>query len=60
MGDIVNVAKRLESSAEPNRIHVSEQVADALRGSFDLETRGTVDLNGKGDTEFYLLRGPAG
>lgn len=59
-GDTVNVANRLESSAEPNRIHVSEQVAEALRGSFDLEPRGTVDLKGKGDTASYLLRGPAG
>lgn len=46
--------------AEPNRIHVSEPVAGALRGSFDLEPRGTVDLKGKGDTESYFLRGPAG
>ena len=59
-GDTVNVASRLESSAEPNQIHVSEPVAAALRGSFDLEPRGTVDLKGKGDTESFLLRGPAG
>jgi class 3 adenylate cyclase len=59
-GDTVNVASRLESSAEPNRIHVSEPVAEALRGTFDLEPRGTIDLKGKGDTESFLLRGPAG
>lgn len=58
-GDTVNVASRLESSAEPNQIHVSEPVVEALRGSFDLEPRGTVDLKGKGDTETYFLRGPA-
>jgi adenylate cyclase len=59
-GDTVNVASRLESSAEPNQIHVSEPVAEALRGTFDLEPRGTIDLKGKGDTESFLLRGPAG
>lgn len=59
-GDTVNVASRLESSAEPNQIHLSEAVAEALRGSFDLERRGTVDLKGMGETETYLLRGPAG
>jgi adenylate cyclase len=59
-GDTVNVASRLESSAEPNRILVSEPVAEALRGTFDLEPRGTVDLKGKGDTESFLLRGPPG
>jgi adenylate cyclase len=59
-GDTVNVASRLESSAEPNRILVSEPVAEALRGTFDLEPRGTVNLKGKGDTESFILRGPAG
>ena len=59
-GDTVNVASRLESSAEPNRIQVSEPVAETLRGSFDLEPQGTVDLKGKGETKAYLLRGPAG
>ena len=59
-GDTVNVASRLESSAEPNRIHISEPVAEALRGTFDLEPRGTIDLKGKGSTKSFLLRGPAG
>ena len=59
-GDTVNVASRLETAAEPNRIHVSEAVADALRGSFDLEPRGRVELKGKGQTESYVLIGPRG
>ena len=59
-GDTVNVASRLESSAEPNRIHISEPVAEALRGAFDIEPRGIIDLKGKGNTESFLLRGPAG
>jgi len=56
-GDTVNVASRLEASAEPNRIHVSEAVAETLRGSFDLELRGTVELKGKGQTRTYFLNG---
>jgi len=58
-GDTVNVASRLESSSEPNAIHVSEPVAIALRESFVLEPRGTVDLKGKGETTTYLLRSAA-
>jgi class 3 adenylate cyclase len=58
-GDTVNVASRLESSSEPNAIHVSEPVADELRGSYDLEPRGVVELKGKGETKTYRLRGPS-
>jgi adenylate cyclase len=54
-GDTVNVASRLESSAEPDSIHVSESVAEALRASFDLTPRGRVELKGKGETPTFLL-----
>jgi len=55
-GDSVNVASRLEATAEPGRIHVSSEVAAALDGRYRLEPRGRVDLKGKGPTEtFYLL-----
>jgi class 3 adenylate cyclase len=59
-GDTVNVASRLEASAEPNRIHVSESVADALRGNLEFEPRGTIELKGKGNANtYFLLRPPA-
>ena len=57
-GDSVNVASRLEATAEPGRIHVSAEVADALRGRYRLEPRGTVELKGKGPTETFYLLGP--
>ena len=56
-GDTVNVASRLEASAEPNRIHVSETVAEALRGSFGFEPRGTIELKGKGQIKSSYLVG---
>jgi len=59
-GDTVNVASRLEASGEPNRIHVSQVVADALRGSFDLESRGTIELKGKGLIKSHFLIGSRG
>lgn len=58
-GDSVNVASRLEATAEPGRIHVSTEVADALRGRYRLEPRGTVELKGKGPTETFYVLGPA-
>ena len=54
-GDTVNVASRLESTSEPNRIHVSSAVADRLRDAYELEPRGTIDLKGKGSTETFFL-----
>jgi class 3 adenylate cyclase len=56
-GDTVNVASRLESTSEPNRIHVSGAVADRLRDAYELEPRGLIDLKGKGSTETYFLEG---
>ena len=57
-GDTVNVASRLEASAEPNRIHSSDPVADRLQGIFEFEPRGTVVLKGKGEANTYFLVGP--
>ncbi|HEY7282755.1 MAG TPA: adenylate/guanylate cyclase domain-containing protein [Actinomycetota bacterium] len=58
-GDTVNVASRLESTSDPNRIHVSEQVARALGGGFATEPRGSVQLKGKGEAATFFLNGRA-
>ena len=58
-GDTVNVASRLESTSEANRIHVSDTVARALGDGFVLESRGSVSLKGKGDTATFFLNGRA-
>lgn len=54
-GDTVNVASRLETSAEPNRIHFSEAVAKESRSDFELEPRRSIDLKGKGEMKTYFL-----
>ena len=54
-GDTVNLASRLESSGVPGRIHVSEQVAERLKGSFRLEPRGSVTMKGIGEMRTFLL-----
>jgi adenylate cyclase len=56
-GDTVNVASRLESTSEPNRIHVSRAVAERLGDAYELEPRGMIDLKGKGSTETFFLDG---
>jgi adenylate cyclase len=54
-GDTVNVASRLESTSEPNRIHVSAAVAARLRDAYDLEPRGQIELKGVGRAETFFL-----
>ncbi|MBN8994386.1 MAG: response regulator [Rhizobiales bacterium] len=57
-GDTVNVASRLESSSTPGRIQVSEPTRDALAGRYRFESRGLVDLKGRGPTPSFFLLGP--
>jgi adenylate cyclase len=55
-GDVVNVASRFETSAEPNKIHVSEAVKFRLSDDFLFLDGGEVKLKGKGIMRsFYLL-----
>ena len=54
-GDVVNVAARYESTAEPNRIHVSDAVRVRLVDDFDFEDAGEVELKGKGQMRSWFL-----
>lgn len=55
-GDTVNVASRMESSGEPGRIHVSEQIAHHLSSAtVRLVPRGRIEIKGKGTMTTYWL-----
>jgi adenylate cyclase len=56
-GDAVNVASRLETTAPPDTIQVSENLATALREAFQLEPHEPIELKGKGSTNVYFLLG---
>jgi adenylate cyclase len=55
-GDTVNTASRLESNGAAGAVNVSCEVYRRLQGEFDFESRGMVDLKGKGPTDVYFLR----
>jgi class 3 adenylate cyclase len=56
-GDAVNLASRMESSSEPDRIQTSEALFQALRHRFAFEPRGSVEIKGMGMLPTYYLLG---
>ena len=56
-GDVVNVTNRLEGTAEPMKIHVSESVHARLEDSYLFEDRGEVELRNRGKLRTYYLIG---
>jgi adenylate cyclase len=54
-GDAVNTAKRMETYGLPGRVHVSAATRQALGNSFRFESRGSLDVKGKGPMETYFL-----
>jgi class 3 adenylate cyclase len=57
-GDTVNTASRMESHGIPGGIHVTERARERLsNGSFAFESRGVIDVKGKGPMTTYLLTG---
>lgn len=56
-GDTVNIASRMESTGVPSQIQVTRSVYERLKGGFEFESRGVVQVKGKGEIETWLLRG---
>ncbi len=54
-GDTVNTAKRMESYGLPGRVHVSAATRQALGDAFRFESRGLLEVKGKGSMETYFL-----
>ena len=54
-GDTVNLASRMESTGVPGRIQVTGNVEERLRDRYRLESRGIVDIKGKGLMETFFL-----
>ncbi|CAG9786914.1 unnamed protein product [Diatraea saccharalis] len=61
-GDTINTASRMESTGEPMKIQISEDVKKALdrTGQFITRPRGVVDVKGKGEMTTHWLEGRNG
>jgi class 3 adenylate cyclase len=56
-GDTVNLASRMESTGVPGEIQVTRSVYERLKNGFELESRGAIEVKGKGEIETWLLHG---
>ncbi|XP_055371528.1 uncharacterized protein LOC129605660 [Condylostylus longicornis] len=56
-GDTVNTASRMESTGESQKIHITEEMNEALMrvGGYKTEHRGLIDVKGKGLMSTYWL-----
>jgi len=54
-GDAINVASRMETMGAAGRIHVSPETFELLREGFDLQSRGEVEIKGKGKMQTWFL-----
>ena len=55
-GDTVNLASRMESGGIPDAVQVTRRVYEELKDQFVFESRGTIEVKGKGSIEAWLLR----
>lgn len=54
-GDAVNVASRMESHGEPGLIQVTDVTYELLKAEFILESRGMINVKGRGAMQTYWL-----
>lgn len=56
-GDTVNLASRMERHGVSGKVNVSRSVYDALKNdaTFHFESRGTIEVKGKGNVEMWFV-----
>ncbi len=56
-GDTVNIASRMETYGEHDKIHVSERTYNLLKKHYQFKKRNKLDIQGKGVLQTYFLTG---
>ena len=56
-GDTVNTASRMESHGVPGQIQVTEATWALVRDRYETQTRGKIQIKGKGETTTYWVLG---
>ncbi|MBT7152937.1 MAG: hypothetical protein HN945_10840 [Deltaproteobacteria bacterium] len=56
-GDTVNIASRLETAGAPDKINISKNVYEVVKGDFDCEYRGRIAIKNHGEIDMYFVVG---
>ena len=54
-GDTVNIASRLESAGEVNKVNISAYTFELVQAFFECEYRGKLAAKGKGEIDMYFV-----
>jgi class 3 adenylate cyclase len=54
-GDSVNIASRMESNGAPGKVNISESTYKLLKNRYKCESRGSVEIKGKGSMAMYFV-----
>ena len=55
-GATVNKASRMESSGDKNKIQISSETYNLIRGDFEVSEKRKLDIKGLGTTKTYIIR----
>jgi class 3 adenylate cyclase len=56
-GDTVNIASRMTSGCEPQKINISGATYNLIRNRFKCTHRGRLNAKGKGEVDMYFVEG---
>ncbi|MCG3174049.1 MAG: hypothetical protein GMKNLPBB_02269 [Myxococcota bacterium] len=55
LGDTVNIASRIEGKAEPNSVFITEATYKLVKGQFECEDRGLLQVKGRDPVHAYKV-----
>lgn len=55
-GDTVNIASRMETNSVEGKINMSESTYELVKGEFNCEYRGSIDVKNRGIWKMYFLK----
>ena len=54
-GGAVNVASRMEPQGQNNNVQITQSTYELIKDDFECESRGTIDIKGKGQMPVWIV-----